>query len=123
MSNAGHFNNKHAQQEKQAHIKRARFFEDFPTKLLRDADGTPFKAKGGKIVWREPKTPVKESKHIAKADVATPESKFYKQTPITTLVEKTTAGEKAGSSDTMGEKDTASRIRKRIDVNAPSMRL
>jgi hypothetical protein len=125
MSNAGHFNSKHAQEEKQAHVKRARFFEDFPVATRREADGSTIKVKGGKIIAKEPDGPTRESKHIAKADVSTVESKFWKPAPISTLLEKTTTGtgETSGNRETVGEQETAAHVRKRIDVHARRLKL
>jgi hypothetical protein len=111
MSNAGHFNNKQAQQEKD---KKPRFFEDFKTKELRLDDGTPVTVKGGKVVHRGT---IRESKHVAKVDVSSEQSKFYKPTTISTLVEKTLQGEKETSKETMGEAETRLHVRKPIDVN------
>lgn len=123
MSNAGHFNNKHVQEERQAKqdAKRVRFFEDFPVATRRLDDGTPFKVRGGKIVpgSLEPASHVKESKYVAKVDVPGPESKFYKETLISTILETKQQGEK----DTVGEKDTAAQVRKPIDVNRKSLKL
>jgi hypothetical protein len=114
MSNAGHFGSKHAQEE-----KKPRFFDDFPSKKLRQDDGTEITVKGGKIVHREP---TRESKHIAKPDISSDQSKFYKPTGVSTLVEKTLQGEKETSKDTMGEKETTSAVRKPIDVNRRQFR-
>lgn len=108
MSNAGHFNSKHAQEEK------PRFFEDFRSKELRLDDGTRVRVKGGQIIHREP---TRESKHIAKPDISSDQSKFYKATTVSTLIEKTLQGEKETSTDSMGEKETTSQVRKPIDVN------
>ncbi len=125
MSLSGHFSSKHVQEDREARkeLKQVRFFEDFPVAVRREADGTEIKVKGGKIVSREPSAHVRESKYIAKADVPTPETKFYKATPVTTLLEKTQQGEKSGASDTAGEAETASRVRKKFDVNARAMKL
>ena len=109
MSNAGHFNNKHAQEE-----KKPRFFEDFRAKQLRLDDGSHVTVRGGKVVQRDI---TRESKHIAKMDVATDQSRFYKASGVSTIVEKTLQGEKETSKETMGEKETTSQVRKPIDVN------
>ena len=114
MSNAGHFSSKHAQEE-----KKPRFFEDFRSKQLRLDDGTSVTVKGGQIIHRDA---TRESKHIAKVDVAADQSKFYKPTTVSTLVEKTLQGEKETSKDTMGEKETTSQVRKPIDVNRRQFR-
>ena len=123
MSLSGHFNNKHLQEEKQAkqEANRVRFFEDFPVATRRLDDGTPFKVRGGKIVPGsiEPASHVKESKYVAKVDVPTPESKFYKETLISTILET----KREGETDTVGEKEAVASVRKPIDVNRKSMRL
>lgn len=115
MSNAGHFNNKHAQDE-----KKPRFFEDFRAKQLRMDDGSHVTVRGGKVVHRDA---TRESKHIAKPDVSSDQSKFYKPTTVSTLVEKTLQGEKETSKDTMGEKEAVSQVRKPIDVNRRQFKL
>jgi hypothetical protein len=115
MSNAGHFNNKHAQED-----KKPRFFEDFASKQLRLDDGTHVTVRGGKVVHREP---TRESKHIAKPDISSDQSRFYKATTVSTLVEKTLQGEKETSKETMGDKETTSQVRKPIDVNRRQLKL
>ena len=123
MSLSGHFNNKHVQEERQAkqEAKPVRFFEDFPAATRRLDDGTPFRVRGGKIVpgSLEPASQVKESKYVAKADVPTPESKFYKETLISTILETKREGEK----DSVGEKEAVASVRKPIDVNRKSLKL
>lgn len=114
MSNAGHFNNKHAAEE-----KKPRFFEDFRAKQLRLDDGSHVTVKGGKVVHRDI---TRESKHISKPDVAADQSKFYKPSGIATLLEKNLTGEKETSKETMGEKETTSAVRKPIDVNRRQFR-
>jgi hypothetical protein len=114
MSNAGHFSSKHAQDE-----KKPRFFEDFKAKQLRLDDGTPVTVKGGKIVHRDI---TRESKHIAKPDISSEQSKFYKATMVATVVEKNLQGEKETTKETMGEKETTSAVRKPIDVNRRQFR-
>src|SRR5713226_9025089 len=122
MSLSGNFNNKHVHEEKQARqeAKRVRFFEDFPVATRRLDDGTPFKVQGGKIVpgSLEAASPVKESKYVAKADIPGPESKFYKETLISTILETKRVGEK----DTVGDKETVASVRKPIDVNRKSLK-
>lgn len=115
MSNAGHFNNKHVQED-----KKPRFFDDFPSKKLRQDDGTEITVKGGKIIHRDI---TRESKHVAKMDVASDQSKFYKQTTVSTVVEKTLRGEKETSKETMGEAETVLHVRKPIDVHRRQLKL
>lgn len=76
---------------------------DYLSKRLRHSDGSFGTYRNGKLV--------------AKEDVSQVESKFYKATPVSTVIEKPTEKE------TIGDKETAARVRKRFDVNAPSMRL
>ena len=114
MSNAGHFNNKHAQEE-----KKPRFFEDFREKQLRMDDGTAVTVKGGKIIHRDI---TRESKHLAKPDISSDQSRFYKPTTVSTIVEKTLQGEKETSKESMGGKETTSQVRKPIDVNRRQFR-
>jgi hypothetical protein len=109
MSDAGHFNKKQAEEN-----KKPRFFEDFRSKQLRLDDGTPVTVQGGKIVQRDI---TRESKHLAKADLASDQSKFYKPTTVSTIAEKTLQGEKETSKESMGEKDTVLHVRKPIDVH------
>ena len=70
---------------------------DFLSRRLRHTDGSYGTYRNGKLV--------------AKEDAPSAESKFYKPTPVSTIVAEPT------------EKDTGARVRKRFDVNAPSMRL
>jgi hypothetical protein len=118
MSNAGHFNNKHVQEE-----KKPRFFADFKVALRREADGSLIKVQGGKIVSREPAAHMKESKHVAKVDVSKEESKFYKPTTVSTIVEKMREGEKSTETERFGERETVARVRKPLDVNARALKL
>ncbi len=115
MSNEGHFNSKHCDLTKHTR-KEIKTFEDFPSRLLRHADGSQALYRGGKMV---PGTHVKETKQIAKVDVPTVESKFYKETPVSTILETKQNGE----TDTAGEKETAARVRKPLDVNARALKL
>jgi hypothetical protein len=70
---------------------------DFLSKRLRHPDGSYGTYRNGKLV--------------AKEDAPTAESKFYKPTTVSTVVAEPV------------EKDQTHRVKKRIDVNAPSMRL
>src|SRR4029079_18869745 len=114
MSNAGHFNSKHCDLTKHTR-KEIKTFEDFPSRLLRHADGSQAMYRGGKMV---PGTHVTESKLVAKVDVPTVESKFYKETPVSTIIEKPRGDEKKEA----GEKEPAAGVRKPLDVNARALK-
>jgi hypothetical protein len=70
---------------------------DFLAKRLRHSDGSYGTYRNGKLVARE--------------DAPSAESKFYKPTPVSTVVAEP------------AEKDQMHRVKKRIDVNASAMRL
>jgi hypothetical protein len=132
MSLSGHFHSKHVQMDKpKNHLsfegdevhkpvkpkKVYKTFEEFPSKLLRHDDGTSAQYKGGKQVPGSHDAP--KTKQVAKSDVSSDQSKFYNPTPVSTLVET----QKQGDKETAGEKDTASRVRKRFDVNNRALKL
>jgi len=100
MSLGGHYSKSTFRDKKGREIKTEC---DFLSKRLRHADGSFGTYRNGKLVAKED----------APADL----SKFYKPTSVATIVEKPAETESAG------EKETAARLRKRFDVNAPSMRL
>jgi hypothetical protein len=100
MSQSGHFNKSIFRDKRGREIKHE---DDFLSTKIRHADGTFGTYRAGKM--------------IAKQDAPTDLSKFYKPTPVSTIVEK------PAETETAGEKETAARVRKRFDVNAPSMRL
>ncbi len=114
MSLAGNFSSKWVKQDKLG--REIRSHEDYRAARIRHADGSHAMYRGGKVV---PGSHVEAPKETAKKDVPSGESKFYKATPVSTLVEKT----KDEKAETVGEKETAARVRKRIDVNAPRMRM
>jgi len=113
MSLSGHFNSKWVKQDKLG--RDIKTHEDFRTARIRHDDGSFAEYRGGKMV---PGSHVPGSKKVAKNDVASEESKFYKPTPISTIVERT-----KGETETAGESETTSRVRKKIDVNARAMKL
>jgi hypothetical protein len=113
MSLSGHFNSKWVKQDKLG--RDIKTHEDFRTARIKHDDGSFAEYRGGKMV---PGSHVPNTKNVAKNDVASEESRFYKPTPITTIVERT-----KGETETAGDKDTASRVRKKFDVNARSMKL
>jgi hypothetical protein len=136
MSLSGHFSSKHVQSDKpkKDHItfeedekdeavvkakgkKVYKTFEEFPSKLLRHDDGTTAKYKGGKQVPGSHDGP--KTKQVAKKDISSDQSRFYNPTPVSTIVETQRQGDK----ETAGEKDTASRVRKRFDVNNRALKL
>src|ERR1700722_16639627 len=130
MSLSGHFSSKHVQSKKD-HItfedeeekpavkpkKDYKTSEDFPSKRLRHADGTEADYKGGKQVPGSHDAP--KTKQVAKKDVSSEQSRFYNPTPVSTSVKT----QRQGAKETAGEKDTASRVRKRFDVNNRALKL
>lgn len=120
MSLAGHFSSRYVNQLKNRdkHGREIKTREDFRETVLRHSDGSSAKYRHGQeVAGSRVEAPEKKT---ANKDVRGGESKFYKQTEISTIVQKT-RGET--TTDTMGEKETAARVRKRIDVNAPRMRM
>ena len=89
--------------------------EDFRSALIRHADGSSARYRQGKEV---PGTRVEGTKMTAKKDVASEQSRYYKDTPVSTIVEKT-----KGETETAGEKETGARVRKKFDPNARAMKL
>jgi hypothetical protein len=114
MSNAGHFNSKHVHQDKLGRVIRTE--HDFRAARIRHHDGSSAEYRAGKIV---PGSHVDAAKKEARKDVPGGESKFYKGTEVSTIVERT-RGEKETSGET--EMLTAA-VRKKIDVNARAMKL
>jgi hypothetical protein len=114
MSLSGHFKSKWVKQDKLGREIKAH--EDYRTARIRHADGSHAEYRAGKMV---PGSHVEASKKTPKKDVASGESKFYKPTEVSTIVVK----QKNGETDTAGESETTSRVRKRIDVNARAMKL
>lgn len=114
MSLSGHFSGKWVKQDKLGREIKAH--EDYRTARIRHADGSHAEYRAGKMV---PGTHVEASKKTPKKDVAAGESKFYKPTEVSTIVVK----QKNGETDTAGESETTSRVRKRIDVNARALKL
>ena len=94
MSDGGHYSKSTFKDKKGREIKTEC---DFLSKRLRHTDGSFGTYRNGKLVARE--------------DAPAAESKFYKPTAVSTIVAEPV------------EKDKANRVKKRIDVNAPSMRL
>jgi hypothetical protein len=113
MSLSGHFNSKWVKQDKLG--RDIKTHEDFRTARIKHDDGSFAEYRGGKMV---PGTHVPGSKKVGTKDVSSEESRFYKPTEISTIVERT-----KGETETAGEKETASRVRKKFDVNARSMKL
>ena len=113
MSLSGHFSSKWAKQDKLG--REIKTHEDYRTARIRHDDGSHAEYRAGRMV---PGSHVPGTKKVATKDVASEESKFYKPTPISTIVERTKS-----ETDTAGEKETASRVRKKIDVNARAMKL
>ena len=113
MSLSGHFNSKWVKQDKLG--RDINTHEDFRTARIRHDDGSHAEYRAGKMV---PGTHVQGTKKVAKNDVASEESKFYKPTPISTIVEKTKT-----ETETAGETETTARVRKKFDVNARALKL
>lgn len=95
---------------------------DFLSKRIRQADGSFATMRGGKVIAKE-EAPVKASKTVAREDAGSKNSRFFKETPVSTLVETKTDGRKSGEKDTAGEAETGFRTRKPIDVNKRSLKL
>ena len=112
MSLSGHFNSKWVKQDKSG--REIRTHEDYRTARIRHADGSHATYRGGKMVPGSHEGP----KQTAKKDVPTTESKFYKETPVSTIVEQKAKGE----TDTAGEKGTVARVRKPLDVHARALK-
>ena len=94
MSLSGHFNSKYMKDRKTG--KDINTFEDFRSARIRHSDGSHGHYKAGKL--------------IAKED--TPQdSKFHAPTPVVTIVAEPE------------NKERVNRVKKNLDVNAPSMRL
>jgi hypothetical protein len=94
MSLGGHYSKSIFRDKKGREIKTEC---DFMSKRLRHDDGSFGTYRNGKLV--------------AKEDAPSAESKFYKPTPVSTVVAEPV------------DKDKRNHVKKRIDVNAPSMRL
>ncbi len=115
MSNAGHFNSKHVHQDKLGRVIRTE--HDFRAARIRHGDGSSAEYRAGKMV---PGSHVEAPRKEAKKDVPGGESKFYKPTEVSTVVERM----RGEATDTAGESEAmAARVRKRIDVNARAMKL
>ena len=94
MSLRGHFKSKYFKDGKGG--KHVEYFEDFRSARIRHSDGSHGHYKAGKL--------------IAKED--TPQdSKFHVPTPVVTIVAEPE------------NKERVNRVKKNLDVNAPSMRL
>ena len=113
MSLSGHFNSKWVKQDKLG--RDIRTHEDFRTARIRHDDGSHALYRGGKVVPGTHETP----KQVAKVDVPTPESRFFKETLISTILETRQQGEK----ESMGEKETEARVKKPFDVNRQKLKL
>jgi hypothetical protein len=118
MSLSGQFNKSVFRDKRGREIKTE---GDFLSKRIRQADGSFATMRGGKIIAKE--EAVKASKTVAREDAGSKNSRFFKETPISTLVETKTDGRKSGEKDTAGETDTAWRTRKPIDVNRRALKL
>jgi len=118
MSLAGNFNSKWVKQDKNG--REIRTNEDYRTARIRHDDGSHALYRAGQVVpGTHVEAPKKNPQPVAKKDVASEESKFFKPTPVSTLVEKRQNGE----TETAGESGTAARVRKKFDVNARAMKL
>jgi len=115
MSLHGRFNSKYVPRNKVTG-QEIRTFEDLPSTRLRHSDGSHAQYRGGKIVAGTHEAP--KAKKKAAKDVPGGESKFYKPTDVSTIVEKA-----RGETDTAGEKGASAHVRKKIDVHARAMRL
>ncbi len=114
MSLAGHFNSKWVKQDKLG--REIKTHEDYRAARIRHADGSHAEYRGGKMIpGSHSESPKKDT---AKKDVPSGESRFYKPTPISTIVQKTKE-----ETETAGETETAARVRKKFDVNARALKL
>ena len=114
MSNAGHFNSKHVPQGELGRVIKTE--HAFRAARIRHHDGSSAMYRAGKMV---PGSHVESQKKEAKQDVPGGESKFYKGTEVATIVERT-----RGEKETSGEGEVlAAHVRKKIDVNARTMKL
>lgn len=120
MSQSGHFGKSVFRDKRGREIRTE---ADFLSKRIRQADGTFTTVRGGKVVAKEDAS-VKASKIVAREDAGSKNSRFFKETPVSTLVETKTDGRgSGGEKETAGEKDSALRTRKPIDVNRRSLKL
>ena len=115
MSLSGHFNSKYVNRDQKTG-KEIVTNEDYRAARINHGDGSHAMYRAGKMV---PGSHVEGTKKTAKKDVSSEDSRFYKPTEISTIVEKTQRGE----TETAGEKETGSRVRKKFDVNARSLKL
>lgn len=113
MSLSGHFSSKWVRQDKEG--REIKTHEDYRSARIRHADGSHAMYRGGKMVPGTHEGP----KQTAKKDVPSAESMFYKPTPISTIVEQKQKGE----TDSAGEAEAVSGVRKRLDVNAKALKL
>jgi len=113
MSLSGHFKSKWTKQDKLG--REIKTHEDYRAARIRHDDGSHAMYRGGKMVPGSHESP----KQTPKKDVPSAESKFYKPTPISTLVQEKQKGE----TETAGEKETVAGVRKRVDVNAKALKL
>jgi hypothetical protein len=120
MSLSGHFNRSVFRDKRGREIRTE---GDFLSKRIRQADGTFATVRGGKVVAKE--DGVKKSKIVARADAGSKNSRFFKETPVSTLVETKPDGRSngGGEKESAGEKDAGFRTRKPIDVNRRSLKL
>lgn len=112
MSLSGHFSSKWVKQDKQG--REIRTHEDYRTARIRHTDGSHAQYRGGKMVPGTHEGP----KQTAKKDVPSAESKFYKPTPVSTLVET----KQKGDTESAGETETVASVRKRFDPNAKALK-
>lgn len=114
MSLSGHFRSKWIKQDKLG--REIRTNEDYRAARIRHADGSHALYRAGKMVAGSHEEP--KAKKKAAKDVPGGESKFYKPTETSTIVQKT-----KGDAETVGKSESAAHVKKKNDVNARAYKL
>jgi hypothetical protein len=123
MSLSGHFNKSVFRDKRGREIRTE---ADFLSKRIRQADGSFATMRGGKVISKEnPAAKLSASRIVAREDAGSKNSRFFKETQVSTLVETKPdgRGNGGGEKETAGETETALRTRKPIDVNRRALKL
>lgn len=123
MSLSGHFNKSVFRDKRGREIRTE---ADFLSKRIRQADGSFATVRGGKVIGKEDHaSKLPASKIVAREDAGSKNSRFFKETPVSTLVETRTDGRSngEGEKEKAGETGTALHTRKPIDVNRRALKL
>lgn len=98
--------------------REIRTHEDFKSAVIREADGSTREVRGGKVVPGSEKEGAAQTSRRPKKDVAGGESKFYKPTQVSTIVQKT-----KGDEDTAGDAERGLHLKKKTTVPARAYKL